>query len=117
MKNKNFLQSIKCAIRGLFFALCSEKNYKIYYIIALTFLALNLWLKVDFIAYIVWIVTVSGVFSSETFNTSIEHMVDYTDENIKPELGLIKDIAAAGVLCWGIAFFACEFIFLGKAIL
>ncbi len=42
MKNKNFLQSAKCAIRGLEIGFCTERNFKIYCGIALLFLILNI---------------------------------------------------------------------------
>ena len=41
MKNKTFLDSIKCALYGLYYALKTEKNYKYYVIISTFFLCLN----------------------------------------------------------------------------
>lgn len=117
MKNETFFQSVKCAIIGLCSALKIEKNYKYYMGISLFFLVLNFYFKVEMVGYLCHIVTTMGVFSSECLNTAIERFVDMIDKEIKPEIKLIKDIAAGSVLCWGIAFFICEFIMLGCCIL
>lgn len=108
MKNKTFWDSIKCAFRGLFIAVKTEKNFKYYFVIAFVFLVLNLVCKVSLAGHLAYFITVAGVFSAECINTSIEHFVDMQDASIRPEIKLIKDIAAAAVLCWGFAFFGCE---------
>lgn len=70
-----------------------------YYIaIALLFLVLNVVCKVSFAAHLGYLITAAGVFSAECINTSIEHFVDMQDVRIRPEIKLIKDIAAAAVL-------------------
>lgn len=117
MKNKTFFQSVCCAINGLQNALKTEKNYKYYTGISLFFLCLNVYFKVDLFGYLCHIITTMGVFSAECLNTSIEHFVDMVDKEIKPEIRLIKDIAAGSVLCWGIAFFLCEFLVLGSVLI
>lgn len=116
MKNKTFLDSIKCALYGLYYALKTEKNYKYYIFIATFFLCLNIYFKVELSGYLAHIITTCGVFSSECLNTSIEHFIDKEDKEIKLEIKLIKDIAAAGVICWGFAFFICEAVILLNAI-
>lgn len=117
MKNKTFFQSICCAVNGLKNALKTEKNYKYYIGISLFFLCLNVYFKIDLFGHLCHIITTMGVFSSECINTSIEHFIDMVDKEIKPEIKLIKDIAASSVLCWGIAFFLCEFILIGSVII
>lgn len=58
-----------------------------------------------------------GVFASECVNTAMEHMCNRITTDMDAEIRLIKDIAAGAVLCWGIVFFAAEFIFIGAALL
>ena len=113
MKNRTFLDSIKCAFNGLFYAIKTEKNFKYYFIIAFIFLLINIILKINIYGFLAYFITVSGVFSSECINTSIEHFINMIDNNIKVEIKLIKDIAAANVLCWGFGFFICEFLMIG----
>ena len=117
MKNKTFIDSIKCALKGLICAIKTEKNYKYYFVISFLFFIINLSLNIELIGFLCHIITTMGVFSAECINTSIEHFVDMTDKEIKPEIKLIKDIAAASILCWGIAFFLCEFILIGNALI
>lgn len=117
MKNKTFFQSVRCAINGFIYALGTEKNYKYYLGISLFFLILNLYFGVELSCHLCHVVTTMGVFSAECLNTAIEHFIDMIDKEIKPEIKLIKDIAASSVLAWGIAFFMCEFLMLGSCIL
>ena len=102
---------------GLFFALKTEKNFKYYLGISLFFLLLNIYFKIPIYGYLCHIITTMGVFSAECLNTAIEKTIDYVDTDIKPEIKIIKDVAASGVLCWGFAFFICEFILIGSVIM
>lgn len=109
MKNKTFLKSIYCAINGLIFAIKTEKNYKYYLVIDILFFVLDLFvLKADKSIWLGYIITSAGVYAFECINTSIEHISDFISKEIHPEIKVIKDMAAAGVLCFGIAFFLVQ---------
>lgn len=110
MKNKTFLSSVRCAFNGLFTALESEKNYKIYLCNVLLTLPLNIFLGFSYIEFIIYGITFVGVFSAECFNTVAEKICDYLTEEKDEKIRVIKDIAAAGVLCWGGAFYLAEII-------
>lgn len=117
VKNKTFLQSAACAVKGLILALRTEKNFRYYLGITLSFLLVNLLVGVEFSCYMLQAVTTMGVFSSECTNTAIERLCNRTTSEVDPEIKAIKDIAAGAVLCWGIAFFMLEFVFIGRALL
>lgn len=117
MKNKTFLQSVACAYRGLLYALKTEKNYKYYALIALIFLAANLILSIEPMGYLIYLVICMGVFASECLNTAIEHLCDRMTGAVDPEIRIIKDVAAASIFCWGVAFFVSEAVLLIRAIL
>lgn len=117
MKNKTFIQSIICAVRGLVYALRTEKNYRYYSAITLVFLIINITVKVEFYCYIFQIITTLAVFSCECINTAIEHLCNKMTMEIDLKIKTIKDIAAGAVFYWGIIFFALEFIFIGRALL
>lgn len=108
MKNKNFLQSIKCAVRGVASGFLAERNLKIYSVIALVFLALNIITSSGFYDYIILLALTCAAFSAEYINTAIERLCDSfcseSDRNVK----FIKDVAAAAVCVSGIAFFGAE---------
>lgn len=116
MKNKTFADSLKCAFRGMGYAFKTEKNFLYYAVIALGFLGLNVLCRVPLHGYLTYLITAFGVFSAEMINTSIEHLCDMEVSEIKYEVKLVKDMAAAGVLMWGIAFFLAEFIILAYAV-
>lgn len=117
MKNKTFLDSIKCAFNGLFYGLKTEKNFKYYTIIATIFLILNILIKATLMEFMFYGICIFGVFSAEFFNTSIEHLSNAFTKEIKQEIKITKDIAATGVLIWGLAFFIVEiFIIISKLI-
>ena len=114
MKNKTFIKSVWCAIRGLGYALKTEKNYRYYILIYTLTLLVNIYFKVEFTCYIVQLLATMGVFASECLNTSIEHISDLITKELNYEIKIIKDIAAGSVLCWGIAYFTCEILFILK---
>lgn len=117
MKNKTFLDSIKCASKGLWYAVRTEKNFMYYIFIFSLFLILNYVFNTHYLSYISIVLFTTGVFSTECINTSIEHFVNMVDKEIKEEIRIIKDIAAGAVWVWGIGFFVSEFFWIIMAIL
>ena len=117
MKNKTFVQSVVCAIKGASYAVKTEKNYKYYLCIALVFLIINVVVKVEFYGYIFFLINAMGVFAAECANTAIEHICNKITKSLDSDIKLIKDISAGNILFWGIAFFVCEFIFIGKSLI
>lgn len=108
MKNKTFWDSVRCAWRGFIYAIKSEKNFAIYFVIAAVFFAVNILCGVSFTEHIVYFALCAGVFSSEMLNTAIEHLSDIVTEEYSDKIRLVKDIAAAGVIVWGFVYFAAE---------
>ena len=108
MKNKTYLKSVWTAIRGLIYAIKTEKNYKYHALIALVFFILNKVLGAEMWGWIGYIVTVCGVMASETANTAIEHTINMISREIREDIKIAKDIGAGIVLCWGIGFFTIE---------
>lgn len=51
-----------------------------------------------------------SVLVAELFNTSIEKMADFVEPNFNKEIGIIKDIAAGGVLAAAILSLIVGFI-------
>ncbi|MCH5274294.1 MAG: diacylglycerol kinase [Lachnospiraceae bacterium] len=117
MKNKTFFQSVLCALKGLAYALRTEKNYRYYLIITLIFLIVNILTNVEFYCYLFQFFITMAVFACECINTAIEHLCNKLTTEVDTEIKLTKDIAAGAVLCWGIVFFVSEFIFIGRALL
>ena len=108
MKNKNFWESIKCALRGLGDAYKAERNFKIYTGIGLAFLIFNVLLSASVYDYVFFIILAAGVFTAEYINTALERVIDRMGDGINEDFRFAKDVAAAAVLVSGIAFFAGE---------
>lgn len=110
MKNKSFLSSVRCAFNGLFSALEQEKNFKIYIVHVLLTLPLNILLGFSYIEFIIYGITVVGVFSAECVNSAIEKICDFLTQEYDERIKMIKDVAAGAVLWWGFAFYLSEII-------
>jgi len=112
MKNKTFLDSLKCAAQGIVSGFKTEKNFKIYLIHVLISFPLNIFLGISFTQHLIYWTIIAGVFSSECFNTVIEKMCDMITTEYDEKIKFIKDVAAGGVLYWGLAFYILEIIFI-----
>lgn len=115
MKNTTFLDSIKCAIRGITKAIKTEKNFKYYTIIAVIFLILNILVKSNKYDYCLFAGSAILVFVLEYVNTAIERLADTVKTEYHPGIEDTKDIAAAAVLVAGIGFFLIQgIVLIGK---
>ena len=99
MKSRNFIQSFKFAFQGLHFAVISQRNMRIHFLIGIVVILLATLLKVSFIEMAVLYITIMFVIVCEVINTALELSLDFlNDKGHHPSVKLIKDIAAAGVL-------------------
>ena len=111
-KNKNVLQSVKCASRGVKACYEEERNFRDYTIIASVFLFFNILLGSELWEYILFFSLAAGAFSAEFLNTAIERIIDTYFNEISETNRFIKDTAAAGVLIIGMAFFLSQALIL-----
>lgn len=111
-KNKNFFQSLNCAIKGLIEILKEEKNFKIYLFIFLIFLSINIVFKIPIYEVYVFLISTLIVLTLEVINTAFERMVDKLMPSKNNNAKIIKDYLAGSVLISGIFFFVIEFIIL-----
>lgn len=114
MKNKTLWQSIKCALQGLKRAFIVEKNFKTYAIIVCITMIMNLLIGFSARDYIAYAICVCGVFSAECLNTAAELICDFLTGSYEEKIRDAKDIAAAGVIIWGAAFWITEIILIGE---
>lgn len=108
MKNKNFAESIKCALIGIASGFRSERNFKIYMGIAAAFLTLNILTGSGVYDYIIWLALTCAAFAAEFINTAIERICDSLCPDRNDDVKFVKDVAAGAVLVFGIAFFGGE---------
>ena len=110
LRNKTFLDSIRCAIRGMGKAFRKEKNFKYYVGIATVFAILNIVKQVENYWWIGYVITTCEVFASELINTAIERLADEVTKEFSLLVGESKDIAASAVLFWGFGLFIIEIL-------
>jgi diacylglycerol kinase len=104
---KKHVDSYRYAFRGIWLAMQSEKNMIIHSLAALAVMIVNYVLAVTRSEWIITIMLISIVISSEIFNTAIEKLADRVTIEHDPIIGLVKDLAAGGVLVICIAAVAC----------
>ena len=116
-KNKTFFHSLKYAFKGLFYCFKTEKNFFLYIIFAIVGLIVNLSLSISSIEWVIYIVSVFGAFAMECINTAVEKLCNLITLEKNDSVRIIKDIAAAAVLCQGFVFFGSEFFYIIKYVL
>lgn len=108
MKNKTFIQSIKCSINGMKYAVKTEKNYRYYLGLLAGAVIVNTFLGISLAQNLLILFVFVGACSAESLNTAIEHLVDRENKQYDEEVGIIKDVAASALLGWGILYLIME---------
>jgi diacylglycerol kinase (ATP) len=105
MQNKNTqfklrarVISFKHAWHGLYVVLNEEYNFRIHLVVALTVIALGGVFAITRTEWIVVILCIGIVLTTEIINTAIEKMMDIISPQKNEKIRIIKDIAAGGVL-------------------
>jgi len=75
-----------------------EHNTWIHLVATLCVVIVGLWVSLSLTEWAIAIILVGGVWIAEALNTAIERLCDYVMPQLHPEIGHIKDIAAAAVL-------------------
>lgn len=114
---KTRLDSFRCAWNGISYVFRTETNMKIHLAIAIFVVAVGFVLHISLMEWGILALCIGLVLAAELFNTAIERFVDFVEPQRDARVGLIKDIAAGGVLLCAIAAAVVGFIvFLPKII-
>ena len=98
-KNKRtFIDSVKDCINGLDHIITNENNFKREIILAILTLIVSYVLKVNKIEFIIILITIALVITSEIFNTAIEKTVDLYTIEYNEIAKIAKDVSALAVL-------------------
>ncbi len=103
MKRKKFsiterIKSFKYAIDGLRVVINDEHNFRIHLFISIGVFMTAYSLNFSMIEWTLLIFSIGLVLFAEVMNTVIERICDIICLESNKEIGLIKDVAAAGVL-------------------
>lgn len=98
LENGECKNTFICAINGIKQSLKSEKNLKIDFIIAIFVIIAGFIFKINFIEWIICIISIGLVISAEIMNTAVETIVDMFTREKNELAGKAKDMAAGSVL-------------------
>lgn len=93
-----YFRSIKYAFNGLIYGLRTEKNIQIWLGIALIMIGFSFWLQVtptEFLIFLIWMFLIG---TSEYLNTSIEKLANRVTLEYDEQIKHVKDIAAGATL-------------------
>lgn len=98
MKESNIIQSFNCAIEGFIYALKSQRNMRIHFLIAVFVLLLGIYLNFTGMELLILCFAIALVFLSEMINTAVELTIDLVHGEFNPLARIIKDVTAGAVL-------------------
>ncbi|MBF8981999.1 diacylglycerol kinase [Lutibacter sp. B2] len=98
MKVKNIIDSFNYAIKGILYAIRTQRNMKIHYMIGMIVVLGSLFSKISKMELIVLCITIGLVIITEMINTAIEAAIDLTVDAYHPLAKIAKDVSAGAVL-------------------
>jgi undecaprenol kinase len=102
-KNHSFARRMRFALAGLAHALRAERSLRTQ-LACLLVVALALeYVQPPAVWWALVSLCAGGVFAAELFNTAIEHLADHVQPELHPQIRIVKDCAAAAVLCAALA--------------
>ncbi|CAM4133540.1 diacylglycerol kinase [Bacillus manliponensis] len=111
MKKGKLINSFRCALAGILFAVLYERNVKIHFVAALFVISAGFYFHITTVEWLILLLTIGIVISLEMVNTAIEKTVDLSTSEFHPLAKVAKDVAAGVVL-----FFSCIAVIIGAII-
>jgi diacylglycerol kinase (ATP) len=97
-KNRRFRARLGFALRGFAHAMRSEASLRLQALAGAAALLVLLILRPAAVWWALVLLASAAVVSAELFNTAIEHLADVLHPQQSPQVRVVKDCAAAGVL-------------------
>lgn len=92
------MKNFQYALHGFVTALRTEKNLRFQLASAIVVTAAGIFFKIDVLEWMVVVLCIVFVITAELMNTALEKLCDVVTRDHHPQIKIIKDIAAAGVL-------------------
>lgn len=108
-----FLASFRHAWDGVWFAIRTQRNFRVHLAAMAGVVLVGAWLGVSAGGWALLVVTISAVLVAELINTAAEVMVDLVSPDYHPLAKQVKDLAAAGVLVVALAALLVGLLILG----
>jgi len=114
---RSFLTSLMDCINGLEFVITNEENFRREIIIGIITLILSYILKISQTEYIIVLIMIALVLTSEVINTAIEKTVDLYTNKYNETAKIAKDVSAFAVLLMSIFALIIGIIIFGSKII
>jgi len=98
-KNQAFSARLCFALRGLGHGLRAERSLRTQVVVSIGVAVALLILRPAPLWWALVIACSTAVVAAELFNTAIERLADHLHPQLHPEIRVVKDCAAAAVLC------------------
>lgn len=95
---KTFFKSFVWAFSGLWYALHTQRNLQVHAVSTGMACGLSVYLQLSRLEWAVLLLTITGVWMAEMFNTALEATLDHVAPEIHPQVKIAKDVAAGAVL-------------------
>ena len=99
LKNHSFARRLGFALAGLSHALRAERSLRTELAILLVVVLVLAYLRPPALWWALVGLCAAGVRAAELFNTAIENLADHVHPDLHPQIRIVKDCAAAAVLC------------------
>lgn len=116
-RNGNLWLSFKHAGEGLFYAMRTQRNFRIHLVVAALVVIMGVWLHLPGASWAILTLTIGLVLVTEMINTAAEALVDLASPDYHPLAKLVKDVAAGAVLVIAITAVVVGLILLGPPLL
>jgi undecaprenol kinase len=98
-KNQSFPRRVAFALAGFAHALRAERSLRTQLGILVVVVAVLAYLQPPAVWWALVSLCAAGVTGAELFNTAIERLADHLHPDLHPQIRIVKDCAAAAVLC------------------
>ena len=98
-KNRSFPRRLAFALAGFAHALRGERSLRTQLAILVVVIAVLGYLQPPAVWWALVSVCAAGVIGAELVNTAIERLADHLHPDLHPQIRIVKDCAAAAVLC------------------
>jgi diacylglycerol kinase (ATP) len=98
-KNHSFARRMSFALSGFAHALRAERSLRTQLACLVVVAIVLAYLQPPAVWWALVSLGAAGVVAAELFNTAIEHLADHVQPDLHPQIRIVKDCAAAAVLC------------------
>jgi diacylglycerol kinase (ATP) len=98
LREGGLARSFNSALEGIVYALRTQRNVKIHFVVTALVLFASVWLSITKTELILLLITIALVLVTEMINSSLEAVLDLAVERYHPLARVAKDVAAGAVL-------------------